>query len=151
MFVFVVLLLVPAFLLISFLLAQGGWSRLAERYRARTGVEGPTWRFQYGTVGLARYGYTLTFTVTDAGLGVRVFPLYRFMHPPLLIPWRDLAVRREKVFWVWRVELTAREVPGVVVVVGQGLALALARAAGPLWPDREMLAEPAAANARTVD
>jgi len=36
------------------------------------------------------YNNCVTIGVTDAGLYLAPFLLFRFLHPPLLIPWRDI-------------------------------------------------------------
>jgi hypothetical protein len=49
------------------------------------------------------YGLCLTVVVGSAGLYLKVVPLFRLGHPPLLIPWADIHGLREKRFlWLWR-------------------------------------------------
>ena len=63
------------------------------------------------------YGSCLTVVVSPVGLYLRVLPLFRVGHPPLLIPWADLHGLREKKFlWLWRlVEMQVGE-PAIVTL-----------------------------------
>jgi hypothetical protein len=71
----------------------GGWKRIADQFPASVSPvdEGRHFRFVWGTVGSPSlpivYRACLFCTVSPAGLKVSVFPLFRFMHPPMFIPW----------------------------------------------------------------
>ena len=81
----------------------GGWAALARNYRAVEIPEGKRFLFQSASMGSVNYGSCLTVVVGSAGLYLKVFPLFRFGHPPLLIPWTDLHDLRERKFlWLWR-------------------------------------------------
>jgi hypothetical protein len=70
----------------------GGWGSLALRYRAGAEPEGTTFRMQSARFGWVDYNGCLKVVVARAGLYLAPFPLFRFGHPPLLIPWSDLHV-----------------------------------------------------------
>ena len=78
--------------LMSYVIAMiGGWTRLAEDYRANNAFEGKRWRFQSASMRLGTsYGNVLTVGAGPEGLSLEVFLLFRFGHPPLLIPWSDI-------------------------------------------------------------
>jgi hypothetical protein len=81
----------------------GGWFSLARVYRTRMVFNGARWRMQSGQMRwLANYNNMLTFGVSRQGLYLASMFLFRFMHPPLLIPWSEIKVRRSK-GWVLRV------------------------------------------------
>jgi len=94
----VFLVLFPLFwLLISSLIAKfGGWSRLATVYRAYDPPRGKAMYFQSASFDLANYNSCLTFHITEQGLHISVLFPFRFGHPPLFIPWRDMLNREEK-------------------------------------------------------
>src|SRR5574341_401922 len=89
---------VPAFFcLILFVLSKlGGWSALAERYRTDRPFQGTLWNFQFGFLGSVRYNGALTVGSGSEGLYLAVFPFLRPFHPPLLIPWHEVALGRRK-------------------------------------------------------
>jgi pSer/pThr/pTyr-binding forkhead associated (FHA) protein len=62
-----------------------GWRRISNAYPARNRPQGKRFRGLIGSVGSTRY--RLNADVTQDGLRLSVFPLYRFGHAPILIPW----------------------------------------------------------------
>jgi hypothetical protein len=82
-----------------------GWSRLARQYRTSTLPDGTNLSMQSGRIGLIHYGNCLTIRVCTDGLYLAVFPLFRFGHPPLLIPWSDLHVLAVRDRW-WGRDVT---------------------------------------------
>jgi hypothetical protein len=72
--------------------AVGGWRRLAHQYPA-IGIPagGRSFTFISGMLGIARYNRTLTAVTSDAGLYLSVRKVFRFGHPPLFIPWNEIA------------------------------------------------------------
>jgi hypothetical protein len=105
------LLLIPLFwLAISGLLSSlGGWRLLAETFQAPPDFRLKSRdRFRFKSIQLralrffpANYNGCVTLGVTDSGLYASVFFPFRFMHPPLLIPWRDITGWQEGRF-LWR-------------------------------------------------
>ena len=101
-----VLLFVGAWLgtcaLLSFM---GGWHRLAQKFRAASGIDGERIRFasmSFGT-GLfpVRYRNTLFVTVDRTGVGLSVLFPFRVLHPPLFIPWSAVeTIRPEQSLFV---------------------------------------------------
>lgn len=81
-----------------FLAYLGGWSKLAENYRAETLEQGTAFRMRSGKVGIVNYGSCLTLTVCDSGLGLAVMLPFRIGHPPLFIPWSEFHDVCEKRF-----------------------------------------------------
>jgi len=82
----------------------GGWHALARRFRSDDDIDGERFRFRAAGIGWGpfpvNYGNVIFATVGRRGLALSVFLPFRFMHPPLVIPWpaveRCEAVR---VFW----------------------------------------------------
>ncbi len=68
----------------------GDWSLLAGHFRARHRPKGPTFYFRSACVGSAGYRLMLTIVVSEEGLYLAVLFPFRFMHPPLLIPWSEI-------------------------------------------------------------
>jgi hypothetical protein len=87
-------------LFITGLLAQvGGWSELARLYREPEGtVRDPVRSFRTATLDLRRgwfplpanYSNCAIVEVASAGVHLRTWAPFRFRHPPLLIPWRQI-------------------------------------------------------------
>jgi hypothetical protein len=80
--------------IISFI---GGWFSLAKVYRTRVPFDGAKWRMQSGQMRrLTNYNNVLTLGVSPEGLYLASMFLFRFMHPPLLVPWSEIKVSRNK-------------------------------------------------------
>ena len=75
----------------------GGWFSLSKIYRTRVPFSGGEWGGQSGQMRwLANYNNVLTLGANQEGLYLASMFLFRFMHPPLLIPWSEIEVRRSK-------------------------------------------------------
>jgi len=73
----------------------GGWSRLAQRYAATQQPSGTIYSRQTAELGLMRYRSCLTVGMSPEGLYLKVWPMFRLGHPPLLIPWADVSQPKE--------------------------------------------------------
>ena len=99
---------------VSFIIANvGGWSRLAQFYETQSKFEGEKWHMKSGRMGLANYNGCLTIGANHEGIYLAVFPLFRFGHPPLFIPWYDVTASEEKAFFMPALSLTFARMPSV--------------------------------------
>jgi hypothetical protein len=98
----------------------GGWWRLAEHYRAAAPFGGQRWSWQTGWMGWSRYRGVLTVGADTTGLSLEVMPLFRLMHPPLFIPWGDIAAEERTVFIFPVVTLQLAQAPEVKVSLLRG-------------------------------
>jgi hypothetical protein len=94
----------------------GGWHALARRYAARDLPTGTGESFRFASLSIGRgklpanYGGVIFARLGPRGLHLSVFPVFRPMHPPLLIPWSAVAeATREKFLWQSFVALHLRE------------------------------------------
>src|ERR1700733_12414580 len=80
----------------------GGWFSMAKVYRTQVPFNGAKWRGQSGQMRwLAKHNNNvLTLGVSQQGLYLASMFLFRFMHPPLLVPWSETKVRSSK-GWVF--------------------------------------------------
>jgi hypothetical protein len=131
------------FLCLWFLVAAtisviGGWFSLAKAYRTREPFDGAKWRMQSGQMRwLANYNNVLTIGVSPEGLYLAPMFLFRFMHPPLLVAWSEIKVRRKK-GWVFEyVIFTMGHELAVPLRIRAKLAAKLREAAGNWWPVEE--------------
>src|ERR1700737_4025492 len=70
-----------------------GWALLAKRFRSTGMLCGYSWPFRSARMRfLVQYRNCLSVGADESGLYVAVFPLFRFGHPPLLIPWSEVSV-----------------------------------------------------------
>ena len=124
-------LFVALWCLVGFLLAWiGGWAVLARQYPARPGVDGRRFSFRSARLGGVSYGGCLILTVNAAGLRIAALPLFRSGHPPLFIPWGDVAVTIGRAWIFHWVELTFARCPGQTFRIARRLAEALAQESG---------------------
>lgn len=81
------------------LASMGGWSELARHYRdpgeAPRGdsvvLSGASVSLRRGRIPLpANYNRCVTLALSGTGLHLRVMAVFRFRHPPLLIPWAQV-------------------------------------------------------------
>jgi len=77
-----------------------GWTLMADRYRAMLRPAGKTMRNQIWRIGEARESGVTTLVVAASGLYLRPLVIFRFAHPPLLIPWESITrVDLGQSFW----------------------------------------------------
>jgi hypothetical protein len=131
------------FLCLWFLVAAtisfvGGWFSLAKLYRARVPFNGQKWRMQSGQMRwLPNYNNVLTLGVSPQGLYLASMFLFRFMHPPLLVRWSEIKVKRKK-GWVFEYITfrLGREV-AIPLRIRAKVAEKLRNEAGKSWPVEE--------------
>jgi small-conductance mechanosensitive channel len=116
----------------------GGWFSLAKVYRTREAFNGAKWSMQSGQMRwLANYNNVLTIGVSQQGLYLASMFLFRFMHPPLLVPWSEIKVQSRK-GWVFEsVIFTLGHELGIPLRVRAKLAAKLRESAGSSWPVEE--------------
>jgi len=89
---------ITCWIVISILFAKTtGWSKLAEKYRTYKKPDFKLFRavqVTWGSSMMAGNIYTMGSSYKGLYLGV-LFP-FRIGHPPLLVPWRDIRVRKVK-------------------------------------------------------
>jgi len=83
-----------------------GWFSLATRWRAQGSASGERFRMRSATLGAkflpVSYGNCLTVTVSEQGLGLSIFLLFRLLSPPLFIPWSEISSVSEGRFLFFR-------------------------------------------------
>jgi hypothetical protein len=83
-----------------------GWRVLAERYKAAESTHGRAFFMKSGKVGQISYRSCLNVCVSDEGMFLSVFPLFRLGHSPLFIPWIAISSREDKkLLWLKTVKL----------------------------------------------
>ena len=80
----------------------GGWSRLARHFRYLGEAPSNYTGFVSGSVGWIRYRSCLIVGMSPSGLYLSTFFLFRFLHPPLLIPWSSVVSRTRRGFLLWK-------------------------------------------------
>lgn len=116
----------------------GGWHSLSKIYRTRVPFDGTKLRMQSGRMrSLANYNNVLTLGANQQGLYLAAMFLFRFMQPPLLIPWGEVRVRRTK-GWIFEYATftLGREV-SIPLRIRSKLADNLRDMAGNCWPVEE--------------
>ncbi|MFZ0418249.1 MAG: hypothetical protein WAM04_09080 [Candidatus Sulfotelmatobacter sp.] len=116
----------------------GGWFALSQVYRTRVPFTGAKWRMQSGQLRyLMGYNNILTIGVSPQGLYLANMFLFRLMHPPLLVPWSEIKVRRKK-GWVFEfVTFTLGHELAIPLRIRGSLAEKLRASAGDGWPVEE--------------
>ena len=103
--VFPLLFAVAAAASLALVSVLGGWHSLAQRYRAVRPAGGKRFAVQSMGVGSGRlpmgYNNCLTVHVSSEGLHLAVLPILPIMHPPLFIPWADVAAVSTYKAFVW--------------------------------------------------
>jgi hypothetical protein len=116
----------------------GGWFSLAKVYRIRVPFDGTKWRMQSGQMRwLANYNNVLTIGASPQGLYLASMFLFRFMHPPLLVPWSDIKVRRSKGWFFEYVTFTLGYELAIPLRIRKKLAAKLQESAKNCWPVEE--------------
>jgi hypothetical protein len=86
---------------------------------------------------LANYNRVLTIGVNPQGLYLATMFLFRFMHPPLLVPWSEIKVQRSKGWMFEYVTLTLGHELAIPLRVRARLAAKMRESAGTYWPVEE--------------
>jgi hypothetical protein len=116
----------------------GGWFSLAKVYRTRVPFDGAKWGMQSGQMRwLANCNSVLTLGVSQQGLYLSSMFLFRFMHPPLLVPWSEIKVRRNKGWFFEYVIFTLGHELAIPLRIREKLAAKLRDSAGNCWPVEE--------------
>jgi hypothetical protein len=117
----------------------GGWFSLAKVYRTGAPFNGAIWKMQSARMrSLMNYNNVLTIGASPEGLYLASMFLFRFMHPPLLIPWSEIKVQKVKGWTVEYVIFTlAHELP-IPLKIRVNLAEKLRASAGNYWPIEEI-------------
>ena len=94
-------LFVSMWLVITGLLSYiGGWASLARAFPAHDEVHGDRFRFRSGSLGWryfpVRYGNCLFITVNQEGFCLSILFPFRFLSPPIFVPWAEVVVVEEK-------------------------------------------------------
>jgi hypothetical protein len=116
----------------------GGWFSLARVYRTRAAFTGARWRMQSARMRwLMNYNNVLTIGVSQQGLYLASMFLFRFMHPPLLVPWSEIKARRSH-GWVFDyVTFTMGHELAIPLRISEKLASKMRTSAGDFWPIEE--------------
>jgi len=116
----------------------GGWSALSRTYRTQTPFVGTKWTLQRAQMRWrTNYNNALTLGVNPQGLYLAIVFLFRFRHPPLLIPWSDIKVRRSSGWLFDYVILTLGHETAIPLKISKSLAASLRAGAGASWPVEE--------------
>lgn len=114
----------------------GGWAALAREYRLRATFIGSSWRMQSAEMRfMTGYNNCLTVGANADGLYLGTVFLLRFAHPPLFVPWREISVRRSKV-WIFGeyVRMQLGHELQIPFLIRPSLASKLRDVAGGSWP-----------------
>ena len=83
---------------------------------------------------LTNYNNMLTLGVSPEGLYLASMFLFRFMHPPLLVPWSEIRVRRKKGWAFEYVTFAMGHELAIPLRIRGKLAAKLRESAGSDWP-----------------
>jgi hypothetical protein len=88
-----------------FLVARfGGWGKLHKAYKFPERIGNPflVKTFQSIQLGMSNYNGIMTLSYYPQGLGLEVMFLFRFQHPKILIPWKDIKLKeKSKNIFYW--------------------------------------------------
>jgi hypothetical protein len=116
----------------------GGWFSLSKFYRTHVPFNGAKWRGQSGQMRwLANCNNVLTLGTSTDGFYLASMFLFRFMHPPLLIPWSEIKVRRSKGWFFEYVTFTMGRELAIPLRIRAKTADRLRNGAGKNWPVEE--------------
>jgi hypothetical protein len=122
---------VGVWLLVALFISRvGGWSTLAEYYRADQPFFGTLFRFQAASFRAgSNYNGCLNFGANGEGLYLRPMLLFRAFHPPLFIPWSEVSAQPIKLWLFFNfVELRFHRSPAIPVRIKPALANKLLQA-----------------------
>ena len=83
---------------------------------------------------ISGYGNCLTLRCNPKELYLAMMPLFRFKHPPLLIPWEEIAVSQRQILFLKFVRFGLGRELDIPLYLRPKLADKLRRAARDRWP-----------------
>ena len=94
----------------------GGWFFLAREYPDRPFVAVRKFAFTSGYMGRGGFYWgCISIGINSFGIRLSIFPLFRFMHPPLVIPWSEVKnCSRVRFYWFFsalRLDIARRASP----------------------------------------
>lgn len=123
------------FIVTGLLAILSGWSSLATHWREHEPRSGTAFRFASGSIGAkflpVSYSNCLTVTVSEQGLGLSILFPFRFMSPPIFIPWSQVSsITDGKSFFVRHVLVQPRNHWARIKLHGKVVAPVLASSSG---------------------
>ena len=110
-----ILLWVGVILLLSWL---SGWNALGKHYREVTPFEGERLQMVSGRLrNGVNYRAVLTMGANSEGISLTVFFPFRIGHPPLFIPWSEISISKEKLFFMDAVGLRFSAEPTIKLIL----------------------------------
>jgi hypothetical protein len=81
----------------------GGWHTLSKQFQTSTSIDGQRFRFASGSFGrfpfpVTAYGNCLFVTVADTGFRIAILFPFRFLSPPIFVPWEAVDAVESKSF-----------------------------------------------------
>jgi len=76
-----------SFLVLSIMSLIDGWYKVSRKYRRQNVTSGKLFPFAYMYLGVWKYSGAVFVRVGEEGLDISIILPFRFLHPPLLIPW----------------------------------------------------------------
>lgn len=113
-----------------------GWASLAKSYRAGAAPDGERFRFVSGSMGRkflpVSYGSCLFVLVERQGFHLSILLPFRFLSPPLFIPWADMesAIERRFLLFRYTVLIVKGHWPRITIRGAAGTALTRSFQAG---------------------
>ena len=83
---------------IVFILAQFGWSNLAQNYKTSTEFYGTDYGIVSARVNIVNYKASLILKYNDEGIFLRPTIPFRIYHPPVFVPWNEISAVDEGQF-----------------------------------------------------
>lgn len=133
-------LILPGFLAIWLLASLAisrisGWAALASSFQLEADFNGDKWNWQSATMRWGtRLNHCLAIGCDQRGLYLAMMLPFRFCHPPLLIPWREIQVSRRRYFLFEYVQLLLGREERIPLLLFPRTAERLRLAARDRWP-----------------
>jgi hypothetical protein len=117
-----------------------GWTTLARRFQSTVPFVGKKWTCQSGQMRLfSGYHNCLTVGCNREGLYLATMLMFRFRHPPLLVPWTEIAISEKKILFFRFVRFDLGHELEIPLFLRLKLAQNLKREAGDQWPMQAIL------------
>ena len=104
-------------LVLKLLSVMSGWARLAGTFETRHTFSGKFYRFQSARMKKVSFNSMLGMGVSDKGLYLCPFVVFRPFHKPLLIPWGEIKAEPVKMFFSSGYRLSFRSFPDITLDV----------------------------------
>ena len=110
LYFFLPLVFIGIYPMVLFILSRLGWAGLSKRYAYNNPFEGKGLCISGARINWVNYNGVLSFKANEQGLYIVPIAIFKFFHPPVLIPWTAISkAKLQKILFIEQYKLSIGE------------------------------------------